>query len=126
MIREEIRRAFIAELGALIDESTRAANELRALGRAATLRVAYRGALIGVVPGVLVVLLLSHWLPPAGQIAALRLERQQLSAAVAQLADSGGRIDLRHCGNASRLCVRVDRRAPAYGEQADYLVVRGY
>jgi hypothetical protein len=33
---------------------------------------------------------------------------------------------LRHCGDTSRLCVRIDRRAPVYGEQSDYLVVRGY
>ena len=126
VIRDEIRRAFIAELGELMDESARAADVLRALGRAGTLRVAWWGALIGVVPGGMVVLLLSCWLPAPGQIAALRLEHEQLSAAIARLADSGGRIDLRRCGDKSRLCVRIDRRAGAYGEQADYLVVRGY
>jgi hypothetical protein len=126
VVRDEIRRAFIAELAELIDESARAAAVLRALGRAATLRVAWWGALIGLVPGVIMLLLLWCWLPAPGRIAALRAERGQLSAAIAQLADGGGRIDLRRCGDASRLCVRIDRRAPAYGEQADFLVVRGY
>jgi hypothetical protein len=35
-------------------------------------------------------------------------------------------VDLRHCGSDQRWCVRVDRKAPAYGEQGDYLVVKGY
>ena len=40
--------------------------------------------------------------------------------------ERGGLLDLRRCGNDARWCVRVDRHAPAYGEQADYLVVKGY
>ena len=126
VVRDEIRRAFIAELGELMDESARAGEVLRALARSATLRVAWWSALIGVVPSGIVAMLLSWWLPAPAQIAALRAEREQLSAAVARLADTGGRIDLRRCGDTSRLCVRIDRRAPAYGEQSDYLVVRGY
>jgi len=35
-------------------------------------------------------------------------------------------VQLRHCGAARRLCVRVDRGAPLYGEAADFLVVKGY
>jgi hypothetical protein len=78
------------------------------------------------VPSGVLLLLLSWWLPAPGQIAALRAEQEQLATSVARLTASGGRIDLRHCGDSARLCVRVDRRAPAYGEQSDYLVVRGY
>jgi hypothetical protein len=126
VVRDEIRRAFIAELGGLMDESARAADALRVLGRAASLRVAWWGALIGVVPTVMVALLLSWWLPTPAQVAALRAEHERLSAAIATLAASGAHMDLRHCGDTARLCVRVDRRAPAFGEQSDYLVVRGY
>jgi hypothetical protein len=35
-------------------------------------------------------------------------------------------LDVRTCGASARLCVRVDRNAPAYGPGADYLVVKGY
>ena len=42
-----------------------------------------------------------------------------------RLEQQGGRIDWRHCGEAARLCVRVDRKAPTYGEKADYYVVAG-
>jgi hypothetical protein len=45
---------------------------------------------------------------------------------VEALEQRGGLLDLRRCGNDARWCVRVDRHAPAYGEQADYLVVKGY
>jgi hypothetical protein len=126
VVRDEIRRVFTAELGELMDESLRAAEVLRGLARAATVRVAWWSALIGVVPSGIVALLLWWWLPAPAQIAVLRAEHERLLASVARLTDSGGRIDLRHCGDTSRLCVRIDRRAPVYGEQSDYLVVRGY
>ena len=126
VLRDEIRRAFIAEFGELIDESARATDALRSLGRAVTVRSAWRGALIGALPGIAATLLLSWWLPNPKQIAALRIEQQRLSAAIAALSDSGARMELRRCGERSRLCVRIDRRAPAYGERADYLVVLGY
>jgi len=126
VLRDEIRRAFIAEFGELIDESARAADALRSLGRAFTVKAAWRGALIGALPGIAATLLLSWWLPNQNQIAALRIEQQRLSAAIAVLSDSGARMDLRRCGERSRLCVRIDRRAPAYGARADYLVVQGY
>jgi hypothetical protein len=65
-------------------------------------------------------------LPSRAQIAALRTKHDELAVKIAQLEERGGRMDLRHCGEGARLCVRVDRKAPMYGEQADYLVVRGY
>jgi hypothetical protein len=126
VVRDEIRRAFVAEFAELMDEGARAADVLRSLGRAVTHRTAWWGAIIGVLPSLMVALLLSWWLPTPREIAALRIEHARLSDAIARLADSGGRIDLRRCGDSSRLCVRVDRHAPAYGEQSDYLVVRGY
>jgi hypothetical protein len=126
VVRDEIRRVLTAELAELMDESARAAEMLRGLARAATVRVAWWSALIGVVPGGLVASLLWWWLPSPGQIAALRAEHERLAASVAHLADSGGRMELRHCGDASRLCVRIDRGAPVYGEQSDFRIVRGY
>jgi hypothetical protein len=50
----------------------------------------------------------------------------QLSARVAQLSREGGRMELRYCGAANRLCVRVDRKSAFYGEGADYMIVKGY
>jgi hypothetical protein len=72
-------------------------------------------------------LLLACWIIPSrAEIAALRTKHDELATQIASLEERGGRIDLRRCGDGARLCVRVDRKAPTYGEQSDYLVVRGY
>jgi len=126
VVRDEIRRIMSAELAELMDEAAKAAEVLRALGRAATLRAALWSTLAALVPGIMVSLILWCWLPSPAQIAALRTQHAQLAAAVARLSGGGGRVDLRRCGDTSRLCVRIDRHAPAYGEQSDYLIVQGY
>jgi hypothetical protein len=126
VVRDEIRRVRSAELAQLMDEVARAAEVLRALARAARLRAVLWSTLAAVVPGAVVAIVLWLWLPSPAQMAALHSQHAQLAAAVARLSAGGGRIDLRHCGNTSRLCVRIDRHAPAYGEQSDYLVVQGY
>jgi hypothetical protein len=35
-------------------------------------------------------------------------------------------MELRRCGAAGRLCVRVDRKAGTFGEGGEFLVVKGY
>jgi hypothetical protein len=69
----------------------------------------------------------ARWaLPSAADIAALRVRRDELTANLASLEKQGGRIDWRRCGNDRRLCIRVDRKAPVYGEKGDYYVIEGY
>ena len=126
VVREEIRRTLVEELDELTAESRRAAQALKGMKRAAHLR--------GVVWSVATVFLsaaipggLAYWLLPSpSQIEALRARRDELQASVARLEQSGGRVDWRHCGERARLCVRVDRGAPAYGDKADYFVLKGY
>ena len=65
-------------------------------------------------------------MPSRTQLLQARQTFDQLSAAVAQLSREGGRIELRHCGAANRLCVRIDRKSPFYGESADFIVLKGY
>jgi hypothetical protein len=124
--REEIRHTLLEELHAVEDNAQRAAQTLRALRHAADLRMALwtlgMAALSCAVP-----MAVAHWiLPTRDEIAALSARRADLTASVAQLTREGGRIELRHCGSAQRLCVRVDRKAPVYGEAGDFLVVKGY
>jgi hypothetical protein len=70
---------------------------------------------------------LACWIIPSrSEISALRARHDELATKIANLEQRGGRIDLRRCGDGARLCVRVDRKAPTYGEQSDYLIVRGY
>jgi hypothetical protein len=126
VVREEIRRTLIEELQELTTESKRAVQALSRMKRAANMRGLLWSIGIAVlctaVPSAVV-----RWaLPSASEIAALQTRRDQLAVSVSRLEERGGRIDWRRCGDAARLCVRVDRSAPTYGDKADYYVVRGY
>lgn len=126
IVREEIRRTFVEELQALTEESKRAAQALQGMKRAANIR----GLLWTVVAAILCTAIpgaFAHWLlPSASEVASLRAERDRLTSSVTRLEQHGGRVDWRHCGDAARLCVRVDRSAPSYGDKADYYIVKGY
>jgi hypothetical protein len=126
VVRDEIRRALVEELQVLGAESQRAAESLRRLGRAANARMTLWS--VGLTLLCTAIPLCGQWwfIPSQHEIQSLRLERDSLAASVASLAGRGGRIDLRRCGGTDRLCVRVDRKAPAYGDAGDYLVVKGY
>jgi hypothetical protein len=125
IVRDEIRRTLVEELEGLAAESRRAASALQAMGRAASLRTAIwsfaLSALCTVIPGAVL-----WWnLPSEPQVAALRAQRDELTAGIARLQAAGGGVSWRRCGAAQRLCVRVDRTAPAFGEQADFVIVKG-
>jgi len=126
VVREEIRGTLIEELAALGEETRAATAALRALQRAAGQRQLAWGVCVSTLAGCLP-LALGYWLLPSrAELATLRASREQLSAEVAQLSAQGGRAELRHCGAARRLCVRVDRSAPPYGAAADFRVLQGY
>jgi len=126
VVRDELRRALIAEVSGLINEIERATEALRGLQRAARLRSLWSATMLSSTPGALIAALLWWWLPSSHQLAALRAQQQQLSSVVSQLEQRGGKIELKRCGDPARLCVRVDRHAPSFGSQSDYLVVQGY
>jgi hypothetical protein len=125
VVRGEIRRTLIEELQQLSTESRRAAEVLQRIGRGA----AVRGALWNVVMSVLctgIPITIMRWaLPSESEISGLRARRDELAASVATLERRGGSMEWRRCGVAARLCVRVDRKTPAYGEKADFYVVAG-
>jgi len=126
VVRDEIRRTLVEELRALTAEAARATQALQKIRGAGRLR----GAAWSLAAAVLCtagVIGAARWvLPSAAEIAALRTRRDELAANLAKLEQQGGRIDWRRCGDARRLCVRVDRKAPTYGDKADYLVIEGY
>lgn len=126
VVREEVHRVVIEELHSLAAESKRASDALRAVQRAANVRALAWSVgttmLCSAIP-----LALACWIIPSrAEIATLRARHDELATKIANLEKSGGRIDLRRCGDGARLCVRVDRKAPIYGAQSDYLIVRGY
>jgi hypothetical protein len=125
LVREEIRRTLVEELALLGDDTREAAEALRHLKRAAGLRVLLASLGITLVASAVPLAELSWLVPSRGEIQRLRSEREALKAEIDQLAQQGGRVDLRRCG-AGRFCVRVERGAPVYGEGGDYYVVKGY
>jgi hypothetical protein len=126
VVRDEIRRTLVDELKTLTVEMTRAAKALRKVRRVGVLR----GALWSLGLALLCALIpvgVARWvLPSPAELAALRAKRDELNSNLQRLQQLGGRVEWRRCGEAGRLCVRVDRKAPTYGEKADYVVVEGY
>jgi hypothetical protein len=125
VVRDEIRRTLIEELQFLTSESKRCAEALQRIRHGAGVRGAVWSVAIAVLCTATPLGILRWTLPSESEIASLRTRRDELSASVAALEKKGGRIDWRHCGEAARLCVRVDRKAPTYGETADFYVVAG-
>jgi hypothetical protein len=126
VVREEIRRTLMSELESLSVEATRATETFRRLRRGIVLRGGVGSALTAILCTSLPMVVM-HWtLPTESDISALRIRRDELAATVTVLEKRGGRIDWRRCGEAARLCVRVERKVPPYGEKADYYIVAGY
>ena len=125
VVRDEIRRTLTEELQMLASESNRCAQALQRIRHGAGLRGALWSVAIAVLCTATPLVIMRWTLPSENEIAALRARRDELAASVAALERKGGRIDWRHCGETSRLCVRVDRKAPTYGERADFYVVAG-
>jgi hypothetical protein len=126
IVREGIRTTFIEELQGLAEDIRRAAQALQSLRRAANLRLLSWTAALALVAAALPLGLAGWLLPNRQEVAALRSTRDELTANITSLHEQGGRIELRRCGTARRLCVRIDRAAPAFGEGGDYRVVKGY
>lgn len=126
VVRDEIRATLLEELRTLAEEGRQASASLRRLRQAAHAHLGVWSAAIGL-SAAAVPLALSWWLTPsAAELGALRATRAELTANLAQLTAQGGRVQLRHCGDRPRLCVRIERGAPRYGEGGEYAIVKGY
>jgi hypothetical protein len=108
------------------EDSRCAAEALRRLRRAASLRVALWSVSMATLSAAASCAVAWWLLPARGDITALSAEHDRLTANIARLSQQGGRLELRRCGSTQRLCVRVDRSAPSYGEAAEFLVIKGY
>ncbi len=126
VIRGEVERVLREDLRALEGEARRASDALQTVKRAANLRLTFWSIAITTLCSVIPLGLSLWFLPSWNEIAALRARRDALTIEIRRLEEQGARIDLRRCGEGGRLCVRVDRKAPAYGVQSDYLILRGY
>jgi hypothetical protein len=126
VVRDEIRRTLVEELRMLTAETASATRALQQLRRGAM----RRGTAWGLAAAALCALIpiaVARWvLPTAAEVAALKARRDDMALNLKQLEALGARVDWRRCGEERRLCVRVDRKAPTYGGQADYYVLAGY
>jgi hypothetical protein len=124
VVREEIRRTLIEELQELTSESKRATQALRGMKRAANIRALFWSIGISItctaVPSAI-----ARWtLPSASEITALRAKRDELASELSRLEQQGARAEWRRCGDPARLCVRVERNSPVYGDMSDYYIVK--
>jgi hypothetical protein len=126
IVTDEVRRVLAGELHTLSGDLRAASDALHGLRRG----VGWRLGLLSLVLSALctaLALAVAWWiLPSRAELAVLRTRHDEYAASVAALERAGGRVDLRRCGDQQRLCVRVDRRAPAYGESGEFLIVHGY
>jgi hypothetical protein len=126
VVRDEIRRTLVDELKTLTAETTRATQALRNVRRSGALRSSAWSLMVALI-GALIPLGVAHWaLPSPAELAAMRVKRDQMASSLERLQQMGGNVEWRRCGEAARLCVRIDRKAPTYGERSDYFVVQGY
>ncbi len=126
VVRDAIRRTMTEELRELALATRQAMQALEAVKRTANRRALGWQCASAVLCTAIPLGLVRWALPSTAEIAALRVQRDELAQSVARLEQRGGRIAWRRCGGDGRLCVRIDRKAPAYGEDADYYVVKGY
>lgn len=125
VVRDEIRRTLVEELRALSAEAASAARVLQKLRSDNAVRGA-AWSLAAALACSAVPISVARWvLPSASEVAALRVRRDELTANLTRLEQQGARIDWRHCGDSKRICVRVDRKAPTYGDKGDYYVIEG-
>ena len=125
VVRDQIRHALGEEMNTVKAETQSAVEALRRVKRAANARVTlWTLGITAISAGI--ALFVAWWvLPTPAEIARLRTEREELASNLAVLNERGARADLRRCGTA-HLCVRVDLKAPRYGESSDYLIIKGY
>lgn len=126
VVRDEIRRTLVDELKTLTAETTQAAQALRRIRRVSALRGAFLSLGVALLCALIPVGVARWVLPSTAELAALRVKRDEINASVQRLQQLGGSVQWRRCGEAHRLCVRIDSKAPRYGEKADYFVVEGY
>ena len=126
VVRDEIRRTLVDELQTLTAETARTIHALEKIRRGAGVRTTLGSLGLAVICTIAPIAVARLTLPSAAEVSALQSRHDELTVKVSRLEQRGGRIDLRQCGVALRLCVQVDLKAPRYGDKADYYVVEGY
>ena len=126
VVRDEIRRTLVDELQMLTVETGRAIGALEKMRRGVTIRSTLASAAVATACAIAPIIIAKLALPSPAEIGSLSARRDELERNISALKQHGAGVDLRHCGEALRLCVRVDLKAPRYGDKANYYVIEGY
>ena len=126
VVRECLHQCLRDELQSAGQAARQTGDALQAVRRQARIRVGAWSLGLMLACGAVPLTLAWAFTPGREQIARQRREYEDLVAKVESLKALGGHIDVRRCGPSPRMCVRVNRKAPAYGDGGDYLVIEGY
>ena len=113
-------------LKSLHSELERAQRIVIDLQRLSLWRAAWQHVMVALVAIVITLVAVSWYVPSVGDMQALRAEKAQLAASIADLEQRGGRLQISHCGPERRLCVAVEDYAGIYGKAADFRIAKGY
>lgn len=113
-------------LQGLHGELERAQRVVIDLQRLSLWRAAWQHAVVALVAIVVTLVAVSWYVPSMSDMQALRAEKAQLEASIADLQQRGGKLQISHCGPERRLCVAVQDYAGIYGKDADYRIAKGY
>jgi len=129
-LKAAIEKAHREELAATRHEFQALTTNLRYARERMARMWLFVGAGIVVAAVLAVAAMLIFVLPSSKEIQALRVEKEQLDATIANLEAQGGKAHLRNCANPgekSRLCAQVDPSAGTFGTATDrYMVLKGY
>lgn len=122
-VEESLGKAPKAATGAL-KTATEALNDAADKVRNAGAWISWKFALVFVLAGVAAVttnyVIGRFTLPDRAEIEALRSEKSELEANIAELSKRGGRIKLERCGPDYRLCVRITPKQGISQGQTDF------
>ncbi len=125
-IAQAARVSMQEALQGLHGELERAQQVVIDLQRLSLWRAAWQHAMVALVAIVITLVAVSWYVPSVSDMQALRTEKSQLEASIADLEQRGGKLQISHCGPERRLCVAVDDYAGIYGKAGDYRIAKGY
>jgi len=96
------------------------------LQRLSLWRAAWQHAMVALVAIVVTLVAVRWYVPSVSDMQALRTEKSQLEASIADLEQRGAKLQISRCGPERRVCVAVDDYAGIYGKAGDYRIAKGY
>ncbi|MGH8322180.1 MAG: hypothetical protein ACRETD_00040 [Steroidobacteraceae bacterium] len=125
-VAQAARLSMQEALQGLHGELERAQRVVVDLQRLSLWRAAWQHAMVALIAIVVTLVVVSWYVPSGSDMQALRTEKGQLEASIADLEQRGGKLQIGHCGPEHRLCVAVDDYAGIYGKAGDYRIAKGY